>query len=186
MVGRWPSGAPLTLHPHKDPGGMSNEDVFSYAAHDKDGTKCPFGSHLRRVNPRDVFEDNGPKQSLKLTNKHRIIRRARLYGKPIAGSPTNHNPEGEVGLHFMCFQADIGRQFEFLMHTWANYPNFQELYNDPDPIIGVKQNVPNQNFTIQEKPANKCVPNLQRFVTVRGGGYFFFPSVMAIRYIASL
>lgn len=186
MVGRWPSGAPLVKFPDKDPGGLSNDDDFNYSDLDKDGKKCPFGSHLRRVNPRDTFEDNSPKKSLNLTNRHRIIRRARLYGKPIAGNPVDHKPEEEVGLHFMCFNADISKQFEFLMHTWANYPKFQELYNDPDPIIGVRGNVSGQNFTIQDEPVSRCVKDLQRFISVRGGGYFFFPSIMTVRYFASL
>jgi Dyp-type peroxidase family len=186
MVGRWPSGAPLVKFPEKDPGVLSNDDDFNYAKTDKNGEKCPFGSHLRRVNPRDVFEDNGPKKSLKLTNRHRIIRRARLYGKPIVGSPTNFTPDEEVGLHFMCFNADISKQFEFLMHTWANYPKFQQLYNDPDPIIGTRDHNLGQNFTIQKKPSSRCIKNLQRFVTVRGGAYFFFPSIQSIRYLASL
>ena len=65
--------------------------------HDTDGSKCPFGSHLRRTNPRDNFEDNGVKESLRLTRRHRIMRRARLYGDPYVGSPLNHSPDGEVG-----------------------------------------------------------------------------------------
>lgn len=189
MVGRWPSGAPLAKYPDSDPGGTSNDDDFGYAKLDPYGAKCPLGSHLRRNNPRDKFEDNGPGKSLEITKKHRIMRRARLYGEPIAGSPLNHKPKDEVGLHFMCFQANISTQFEFLQHTWSNYPNFGELYNDPDPLIGTMEKpYPNyeQNFTIQGIPVSKTIPNLERFVRIRGGGYFFFPGIMALRYLATL
>lgn len=187
MMGRWPSGAPVVKFPDKDPGGESNDDYFRYSDHDKEGLKCPFGSHLRRTNPRDTFEDNGPEQSLKLTRRHRIMRRARLYGDPICGSPTQCTPNGDVGLVFTCFNADISRQFEFIQYTWANYPKFMQLYNDPDPICGVKEDTSAEaQFTIQAQPVNKYVTGLKRFVTVKGGAYFFFPSVTTIDYLSTL
>jgi Dyp-type peroxidase family len=190
MVGRWPSGAPLAKYPDKDPfpDGMCEDDNFGYKD-DADGLKCPFGSHMRRNNPRDAFEDNKPKLSLKLTKKHRIIRRGRPYGEPFAGNPNNYKPEGKVGLHFMCVNSDISKQFEFVQHTWANFPRFQNLYNDPDPINGALENIENecvQNFTIQAEPVNKCITNLKSFVTIRGGGYFFFPSINVISYLSTI
>ena len=189
MMGRWPNGAPLVKFPDKDPGPLSDDNDFGYAKTDGDGLKCPFGSHLRRTNPRDSFEDNGIKQSLTLSNRHRIIRRARLYGVPFEGSPLNTSPKGDVGLLFSCFNADISRQYEFVQYTWANYPKVKDLYNDPDPIIGVKEIADagtEQNFTVQGSPVNKTVKNLKRFVTVRGGSYFFLPSLTALRYLSTL
>ncbi|MCC7297912.1 MAG: Dyp-type peroxidase [Bacteroidia bacterium] len=189
MVGRWPSGAPLVKFPDEDPGGISDDDEFGYYKEDPDGLKCPFGSHLRRNNPRDKFEDNGPKKSLQITKRHRIMRRARLYGEPYVGSPQNHKPAGEVGLQFVCFQANIGKQFEFLQHTWANYPNFDELYNDPDPIIGTMEKPYvgyEQNFTIQGCPVSKSVKGLEPFTRIKGGAYFFLPGITALRYLATL
>lgn len=189
MMGRWPSGAPVVKFPDKDPGGNSDDNDFGYAKEDPDGLKCPFGSHLRRSNPRDSFEDANAKTSIWLTNRHRIIRRARLYGDPIVSSPTNNKPNGEVGLLFNCFNADISRQFEFIQYTWGNFPKVKQLYNDPDPITGVRE-VPvegeEQNFTIQGCPVNTTVKGLKRFVTIKGGAYFFFPSITTIRYICTL
>ena len=189
MFGRWPSGATLTQFPDSDPGGLSDTNDFGYATHDKDGLKCPFGSHVRRCNPRDSFEDANKKKSIKLSNRHRIIRRARMYGEPFIGSAVNLNPAGEVGLFFNCFNADISRQFELIYHTWGNSTKVKKLYNDPDPIISVRENPEHgqpQNFTIQGCPVNKTITDLKRFVTIKGGGYFFFPSVTAVRYISSL
>lgn len=189
MVGRWPSGAPLSKFPDRDPGGASDDNNFLYAKDDPDGLKCPFGSHLRRMNPRDTFESYPVKISKVLSNRHRLIRRARLYGDPIIGSPHNRKPKGKVGIYFTCFSGDISRQFEFLHYTWSNFPKIKELYNDPDPIIGVREKPvegQEQNFTIQAKPVNKTVKNLRRFITIRGGAYFFFPSITATRYIASV
>lgn len=188
MFGRWPSGNPLTKHPHKDPGDLTDDDNFEYA-NDRDGLKCPFGAHIRRINPRDHFEDNNAEKSLQLSKRHRVVRRGKLYGTPFEGSPMNHQPEEEVGLMFVCFNSDISRQFEFLSYTWSNYPNIKQLYNDPDPLGGVRETpISNyeQNFTIQQEPVSKVITGLPRFVRIRGGAYFFFPSVTALRYLATL
>lgn len=189
MVGRWPSGAPLTKFPEKDPGGVSDDNDFLYSKNDQQGSKCPLGSHLRRMNPRDSFENDSPKESKLLSNRHRLIRRARLYGDPFIGSPLNRKPQGEVGIFFNCFSADISRQFEFLHYSWSNFPKIKNLYADPDPIIGVREKPvkgQEQNFTIQGKPINTTVKGLKRFVTIKGGAYFFFPSITTIRYLCSL
>jgi len=189
MMGRWPSGAPLVLHPDKDPGGLSDENDFLYTDTDKLGLKCPFGAHTRRTNPRDNFEETGPDESLHLTKKHRIMRRVRSYGEKYTASATQHTPVDEVGLLFGCFNADISRQFEFIQYTWANYPKFKQLYADPDPFIGVRENPEPgtvQQFTIPQETHNKYIDGLKSFVTVKGGAYFFFPSLTAVEYLSTL
>lgn len=189
MMGRWPSGAPLVKFPDKDPGVLSNDNDFVYTDTDKLGLKCPFGSHTRRLNPRDNFEETGPAESLHLTRKHRLMRRVRSYGENYTGSATQHTPIDEVGILFGCFNADINRQFEFLQYTWANYPKFKQLYSDPDPFIGVKENPEpgvEQKFTIPQKTANKYITGLKSFVTVKGGAYFFFPSVTVVKYLSTI
>jgi Dyp-type peroxidase family len=189
MMGRWPGGAPLVKFPDKDPGGSSDDNDFNYIDTDKLGMKCPFGSHIRRTNPRDNFEETGPSKSLKLTRKHRIMRRVRSYGENFTASATDHTPKEEVGILFGCFVADISRQFEFIQYTWANYPKFKQLYSDPDPFIGVRENPPDgieQQFTIPQETANKYVTGLKNFVTVKGGAYFFFPSVNVVEYLSTI
>jgi len=189
MMGRWPSGAPLVNHPEKDPGGDNVENDFNYAHNDELGLKCPIGAHIRRTNPRDHFEETGPAGSLKLTRRHRIMRRIRLYGEIFTGSAENHKPNGEVGLLFGCFNADIARQFEFIQYTWANYPKFKRLYADPDPFVGIRDNpLPGfeQNFTIPTSTVNKTITGMQNFVQVKGGAYFFFPSVTALKFLGTI
>jgi len=191
MMGRWPNGAPLVTNPdnENDPANKSDENNFSYYKSDPEGEKCPFGSHIRRMNPRDQFEESPPGISLKLTRRHRIIRRVRSYGEDFIGSAENHKPNGEVGLLFGCFMANISKQFEFLQYTWGNSPKFKRLYDDPDPIIGVRECPAagvKQNFTIPQKTVNKVIPDLQSFVTVKGGAYFFFPSVSVLKFLGTL
>lgn len=188
MMGRWPGGAPLVKH-DTDPGVDSDDNNFSYIKEDKDGEKCPFGAHIRRMNPRDHFEESTPGTSLKLTRRHRIMRRVRSYGEDFIGSAENHTPNGEVGLLFGCFNANIAKQFEFIQYTWANSPKFKRLYADPDPYIGVRENPSagaEQNFTIPQATVNRVITDLQSFVTVKGGAYFFFPSVSAIKFLATV
>jgi deferrochelatase/peroxidase EfeB len=91
------------------------------------------------------------------------------------------------GLHFICLNANIGRQFEFVQHTWANNPNFNGLYEDPDPIIGARSinGLQQDKFTIQNNPSRKQVCPLPSFVQTRGGSYFFLPSRRSLSYLLS-
>jgi len=188
MMGRWPGGAPLVKY-DKNPGKDVEENDFNYLKEDASGNKCPFGAHTRRMNPRDVFEESPPKVSLNLTRRHRIMRRVRSYGEDFIGSAENHQPNGEVGLLFGCFNANISKQFEFLQYTWANSPKFKRLYADPDPFIGVREDPEKkmeQIFTMPGETTNRVITNLQRFVHVKGGAYFFFPSITSIKFLATI
>jgi Dyp-type peroxidase family len=188
MMGRWPGGAPLVKY-DKDPGVDVPDDKFNYLKEDASGDKCPFGAHTRRMNPRDVFEESPQKVSLNLTRRHRIMRRVRSYGEDFIGSAANHQPNGEVGLLFGCFNANISKQFEFIQYTWANSPKFKRLYADPDPFIGVREDPEKkleQIFTIPQKTTSRVITDMQRFVNVKGGAYFFFPSITAIKFLATL
>jgi deferrochelatase/peroxidase EfeB len=174
-----------------------DRDNFLYHASDQDGLKCPLGAHIRRTHPRDSLEpEPGSEKSIEFSNRHRILRRGRAYGKPF--DPTM-NPEKFLetidkeaapvarGLHFICLNANIGRQFEFVQHTWANNPNFNGLYQDPDPIIGSRtmNGVNADQFTIQKFPSRCQLDNLPSFVQTRGGAYFFLPSRRALAYLLS-
>ena len=58
-------------------------------------------------------------QSLAINRRHRLLRRGRSYGLDATAS--------ERGLHFICLNANIARQFEFVQHTWLNNPKFDGL-----------------------------------------------------------
>jgi Dyp-type peroxidase family len=181
FVGRWMSGAPLTLSPDHDDPRLANENNFNYA-NDPQGYACPFGAHVRRSNPRDSL---GPDRQLALhsANRHRILRRGRSYG------PRLENPlvdDGvDRGLHFICLNSDIERQFEFVQQTWINNPVFSGLYAEVDPLVG---NLAKGDaiFTVPGEPLRSRVHNLSRFVMVKGGSYFFLPGMRALSYLASL
>ena len=43
--------------------------------------------------------------------------------------------EGCRGIHFLCFVADLERQYEFVQQTWINSRKFAGLGNDADPLL---------------------------------------------------
>jgi deferrochelatase/peroxidase EfeB len=194
MVGRWPDGTPLVDSPEGPQTHLQTHDRFVYAGHpthpDPHGFHCPIGSHIRRTNPRDSLGEI-PQRSITLSNLHRMIRRGRAYGPPLvedmdpAKLVTASPDRVERGLHFICLNAAIDRQFEFVQNQWANNPKFGELYDDPDPLIGMADESPG-TFTVQGRPVRRRYTGIPRFVEMRGGAYFFLPSIAAIRMLAEL
>jgi Dyp-type peroxidase family len=188
MVGRWPSGAPLALAPEGDDERLADANDFTYHEPDRHGNLCPIGSHVRRANPRDSLEpEPGSQKSVLVGKRHRILRRGRGYGPRIdmeAALAGDDDLAEERGLHFMCLNANIARQFEFIQHTWINDPRFTGLYEDPDPLLGSTTDA-DHAFTIQADPLRVRLRGLPKFTSVRGGGYFFLPGLRALRYLAS-
>jgi Dyp-type peroxidase family len=182
MVGRWKSGAPISVYRQSDPatgGSINEENNFGFAKDDKDGFGCPIGAHIRRSNPRDsLFGD--PELSLLTVNRHRIVRRGRSYGDRT--KDVYQNDGKERGLFFLCINSNIERQFEFIQQTWVNNPNFDALNYENDPIIGVRNDI--NAFTIQGCPARTRVHQLPDFVTTKGGAYFFMPGMKALKLLA--
>lgn len=185
FVGRWPSGAPLVLAPDEDKPELWNfpqNNNFSYAATDSQGYRCPLGSHIRRVNPRDSL--GNPQESIKSVNRHRIVRRGALYGDKLPQEAFEDDGK-DRGVLFFCINADIQRQFEFIQQTWINNRKFSGLYNDKDPLLG-DHDGSSYDMTIQREPVRQRLSGLPRFVSVRGGGYFFLPSLSALYFLAGV
>ena len=187
MVGRWPSGAPLTLAPDEDDPRLADANDFAYHELDPRGARCPVGSHIRRSHPRDSLDPRpGTSASWEVNRRHRLLRRGREYGtsltidEAVAGGDTT-----ERGLHFICLNANIQRQFEFVNHTWLNNPKFDGLRDDSDPVTA--PSAPRGGtFTIPTDGVRRRVTNIPRFVSVRGGAYFFLPGLAALRYLAGM
>jgi Dyp-type peroxidase family len=182
MVGRWPSGAPLTLAPDVDDPALGEANEFAYHEPDSRGARCPIGSHIRRTNPRDSLDPRpGSARSLAINRRHRILRRGREYGPPLPiDQALAADDSADRGLHFMCLNANIQRQFEFVSHTWLNNPKFDGLYEDADPLFAPG------TFTVPTDSVRERVRDVPRFVSVKGGAYFFLPGLAALRYLAGL
>lgn len=178
-VGRWPGGAPLTLSPDEDDPSLHSANDFLYRDRDESGRGCPIGAHIRRANPRDSLGSSA-KESLKISARHAIIRRGRSYGPELPRFAADEGEEQERGLFFICVNANIPRQFEFIQQTWLDNPKFGGLHDGRDPLMsGADDN----DHRIPGDPVRRRLTHLPRFTRVRGGGYFFLPSRAALRYL---
>jgi Dyp-type peroxidase family len=183
MVGRWQNGSPLASHPH-EPGPPADDNRahinrFHYA-NDEHGLACPVGAHVRRTNPRDALGWEG-----RLSKRHRILRRGMSYGAELPQEATE--PDGdERGLMFVCYQASIERQFEFIQQQWVCDGNVFGLGNDRDPIIAGPPPADGggTEMLIQGNPP-AFLSALPRFVTTRGGDYFLLPGRSGLEALAS-
>jgi Dyp-type peroxidase family len=205
IVGRWPSGIPLMAAPtweahqrvagefadcpeiaRRKPGNGAEAarlaayermlTAFRYGD-DLDGSKCPFGAHVRRGNPRDMLDPllSPTVGASTLTNRRRILRRGLPY---IDG-------DGERGVIFMAICASPFRQFEFVQQQWMNYGLDFEAGNDTCPLVGDRSQSDKHVIPAAspEGPAF-IAAGLPQFVTTRGGDYFFLPSLSALRMLA--
>jgi Dyp-type peroxidase family len=181
FLGRWPGGAPLVKAPQADDPALKNDNDFGFDA-DRDGLLCPIGAHIRRANPRDGFARDGALQSTRRSNRHRILRRGRPYG-PRPADPLVDDGASR-GLIFICLNADIERQFEFVHQTWLNNATFSGLENEVDPLIGSQSS--GAWMTIPQEPFRRRVKGIERYVTTKGGAYCFLPGRNALRCLAKL
>jgi deferrochelatase/peroxidase EfeB len=217
MVGRTRAGDPLVPIQTEPIAGTDprtfKQNQFTYEA-DPAGTRCPFGAHIRRTNPRNSdYPERRPGALRKLiiilgfgrkgfyddlissVRFHRILRRGREYGSELlpedAVQPAQSN-ESPRGLHFICLNANISRQFEFLQSAWIANTKFSGTTGESDPLLGNRESIPGcpvtGNFTIPGDGTlrQQRVSGLPQFVRVRGGAYFFLPSLRALRYLAQV
>jgi Dyp-type peroxidase family len=203
MIGRFRDGTPLVRSPdaaygvtsesRADPNFAPKLTDFTYAD-DAEGSRCPMGAHIRRMNPRDSLGFDGV-----LVNRRRIIRRGLPYGDWVredtpldAADELDRCSDTEPSRHgviFMAVNASIERQFEFVQREWMNYGNDFRQGNDRDPLLGNRQD--ESRFVVQGeakegrlRPMHIC-RGLPQFVTVRGGEYFFLPSLTALGMLGS-
>ena len=180
LVGRWRSGAPLTLAPEDDDPALgadpSRNNDFTYAT-DPHGRRVPLGAHMRRMNPRDT------KMALLAdVNVHRIIRRSTTYGAPYDPNATStHDDEIAHGIYFIFISAKAMATMEFLQREWINNGDFMSLGDEHDPNVGLQGE--GATFTIPQEPVRRRLHGIETFNVLRGGEYFFMPSLSALRWL---
>jgi Dyp-type peroxidase family len=208
LVGRWPSGAPLMRAPWVDNPALAEDrfannhfryvdptepialiptlnypgDNFPQASGDNLGVICPHAAHIRKANPRDMATDTGGAND-SLTRL--LLRRGIPFGKQIQDPlhPTDEELAQERGLMFLSYQASIKEQFEFLANHWANIEN-QPQAGGHDPIIGQDPTALNRSRKITLIAATGETVDIAlpiEWVIPTGGGYFFAPSISAIK-----
>jgi Dyp-type peroxidase family len=186
-VGRFKDGTPITLSDHPTaPGAFSKTNDFEFRA-DNAGARCPFHAHIRKANPRGTT----PLTSLEGEKRRRIARRGIPYGPPMSGVadnlPVDDNADTPRGLLFLCFQANVEEQFEFIQRTWVDNKHFPtsvltngllQHNTGDDPLIGQgKDEAQRWPKKWNDAERGKKSVNVEAAVNLRGGEYFFAPSL---------
>ncbi len=187
LMGRWSNGSSVVLNPdrpatHQTVETAKADNEFLFGKDDPQGLSCPLGAHVRRANPRDGLNPQS-RDEIVVTNRHRLLRRGRTY------EVTHADGTKEVGTMFMCLNADIERQFEFVQQTWLNGETFHGLVQERDPIAassgGAVNDRPGKTFdySVPTPRVTAQIKGLSAFVELRGGGYFFLPSRRSIEFL---
>lgn len=207
LVGRWKSGAPVVRTPDADlpelarddcadnhfdyvrPGsplrggpGECSDDEHPRSPGDPAGVRCPHAAHIRKAYPRDDPIPGGGRTRAQM---HRLLRRGIAYGPPPPA------PE-ERGLLFMAYQTSFERQFEFVQRNWLNNEDFLERADGWDPLCGQNNRSPGRVRTFAlpvpgagGRPERVVLELPADWIVVRGGAYFFAPSISALRLLAA-
>jgi hypothetical protein len=92
----------------------------------------------------------------------------------------------------MSYQASIEHQFEFIQKNWVNSPKFpgdESVSTEApdvgiDPIIGQNSKRTGGGFAIKwGETADIKTASFEQFVHLRGGEYFFAPSMQFLKRI---
>ncbi len=183
LVGRFEDGTPVETSGKDGYPNSAHFNDFDYTINDN--SRCPFHAHIRKTNPRSDLAGGGMTES----KKHTMARRGIPFGiridDPFDGQIVN-KPEDKVGLLFMSYQSSIMDQFEFIQKNWANNPT--SLHQDPtnpdgmDPIIGQGgANYPTL-WGVKDPKAMKNA-GFGQYVNMKGGEYFFAPSMSFLKNI---
>jgi Dyp-type peroxidase family len=167
------AGAPVTKYPKKDEADIELAKKLNSFNYRKDrGKGCPFGAHTRKSNPRLDTGNAGIKDQ-----NARIIRNGIPYG-----SEYNKNDDhdlGQRGLIFACYQSSIECGFQNLQKEWSdNIGNPADAGHDP--IIG-HSSTGKLSISIIDGQDNPKTLEISELVTVKGGEYFFVPSISALQ-----
>ena len=149
---------------------------FRYAADDPLGKQCPLGAHIRRANPRDT---GGRREA----RRHRILRRGISYGGPLLKEGVQDDGE-KRGLLFVAANSRIDLQFEVIQGHWINGGEFLGQSGlGRCPLTANHSGATSDSFL--KAGASAPITGLPRFVTTRGGDYFFAPGIEALREISN-
>lgn len=181
VMGRFPNGTPVTSNDSETQSPPFKND-FQWEAN---GGRCPIRGHIRRCNPRG---DGGTDERLR-----RIVRRGITYGD--REPDFSDRPDRNVGMLFMCYQSDIAEHFEHMQTEWCNWTSgLDSIIGQGNAVRGLPREPQNRNTewpkvwatTDEEKathlldwPDEKLVKGFAfgRHVTLKGGEYFFAPSI---------
>jgi Dyp-type peroxidase family len=180
LVGRFEDGTPVLMDDEDSISNSASFNNFDYS-NDPSGGRCPHFAHIRKANPRSGDFDK----------TKTMARRGIPFGHRDVDTEldpiSKQTPENGVGLLFMSYQASIEHQFEFIQKFWANSVGFPNDSTGVDPIIGQSvADAPASDRTYKlpqtyGTPLPDVPATFDQFVTMKGGEYFFAPSITFLK-----
>lgn len=164
LCGRDTTGRPLAA-PDKKP-----EDDFDYGQ-DAHGYRCPFGAHIRRMNPRGGDVPHA-------VRVRPLLRRGMPYGNTWCGKDDGI----ERGLLGQFFCASIEDQFEHLVGQWGDRVPIgsEDRGGARDPLMGAHESGDGPFEIPREDKLPLLLEGLQAFTRTRGVAYLFYPSLRVL------
>jgi hypothetical protein len=163
LCGRYPDGSLL------NPATGTGDSLLPIPLHDadKEGFGCPFGAHIRRMNPRsnDVVH----------LRQRPLIRRGMPYGVEWTGKDKDVDAKSR-GLMGLFFCASIEEQFEHLVGSWADRlpMGFKGAPMSKDPLMGTQEASHNRFEIPLPSGAPIELVDIPTFVTTRGMIYAIY------------
>jgi hypothetical protein len=107
------------------------------------------------------------------------------YGPPYVDGEVL--PDGGRGLLFVAYNVRIVEQFEFIQSEWLNSGTAFGLGSDPDVIAGQWPAGDHRTIAVGRGPnRGMAIRPAPRLVRMRGGEYFFVPSLPGLRALVRL
>lgn len=140
---------------------------------------CPLAAHIQKAYPRDPAVLAGNRDMASAVETHRLLRRGIPYGPSFDPA---HPDDRDRGLLFVTYQSKLEGQFEFVQQKWMNFAKFPDMAMTvgQDPISAMSVRGPFQ------WAQGERTMDIEHFVTMTGGEYFFSPSIAALRAMAGL
>lgn len=175
IVGRRPTGVPLTAPPDADVKDPAVGNAFDFGQDAMDQA-CPLGAHIRKVNPR-----KGPKDK----QLRRILRRGAPFGSAYVEGEAAPPPGGR-GLVFLAYMTNAREQFGVLSVDWMNNTDAPAGRGGHDMLVGQVSAGRSRVFDLRRDPPEVEItagPD-ETWVHMTGGAFLFAPSIGALRSLA--
>jgi deferrochelatase/peroxidase EfeB len=183
LCGRYPDGRSMAM-----PNSAAGED-FDYAA-DSEGCGCPFGSHVRRMNPRvppgfvrSPNETHLERFPAQFSRSRPLLRRGMPYGKDWVKGAKDGEQRGLIG-QFFC--ASIEDQYEHLLSEWADRVPMgsPDKGGARDPFVGAHERGDGRFDMPPDDPLRPPLNLFKAFTRTVGVAYLFYPSRTTLKGIA--